>query len=103
MTSSTQSYRPSNGTEGHAFIEAFCCVCARSEHLQPTATGDSPAGCPILDLTFLHDIDSPDYPAEWIEDDGGPRCTHFVREGEPIPTQRCRQTLDMFAPEQATP
>ena len=92
----SEKYRPSNGTEGHAFIEAFCCVCARSEHLQKDARPDALPGCPILDLTFLHDVEEAEYPAEWISDESGPRCTAFVRDGEPVPTPRCTQTIDMF-------
>ncbi|HYG06492.1 MAG TPA: hypothetical protein VD865_08765 [Stenotrophomonas sp.] len=92
-----EKFRPSNGTEGACFIEAFCCQCARSEHLQPDACADSPAGCLILDLTFLHDIEDAEYPDEWICDEAGPRCTAFVREGEAAPTPRCSRTPDMFA------
>lgn len=91
-----EKYRPANGTEGEIFISQFCCTCARSEHLQPGAAEDAPAGCPILDLTFIHDVDDPKYPDEWIEDDEGPRCTAYVPEGEPVTTPRCTQTVDMF-------
>lgn len=91
-----ERYRPSNGTEGDCFIETFCCHCARSEHLQPNASDLAPAGCPILDLTFAHDIEDPEYPGEWIEDGDGPRCTAFIRHGEPVPTARCSHTPDMF-------
>ncbi len=93
-------YRPSNGTEGEGFIYSFCCQCAHSEHLQPGARDTDPAGCPILDLTFLHDVDDPEYPKQWIQDESGPRCTAFVPEGQPLATPRCTQTEDMFgAPE----
>lgn len=98
----TEKYRPSNGTEGDCFIGEFCCHCARSEHLQPGATERDPAGCPILDLTFQHDIEDPDYPKEWIIDESGARCTAFVPEGEPLATPRCTQTIDMFGPEIAS-
>jgi hypothetical protein len=96
----TEKYRPSNGTEGHCFIDAFCCRCARSEHLRPGARDDDPAGCPILDLTFALNVEDPDYPTEWISDESGPRCTAYVPEGQPLATPRCTQTADMFGPEQ---
>lgn len=89
-------YRPSNGTEGEGFISHFCCQCARSEHLQPGAGTDTMAGCPILDLTFIHDVEDPEYPAEWVRDAEGARCTAFVPEGEPLATPRCTRTIDMF-------
>ena len=92
-----EKYRPSNGTEGDCFIEAFCCQCARSEHLQDGAGDMDPVGCPILDLTFRHDVDAPEYPAEWVQDESGPRCLAFVREGEAVPAPRCSRTPDMFA------
>lgn len=92
----SEKYRPSNGTEGDFFISRFCWTCARSEHLQPGASDDSPAGCPILDLTYIHDTEDPEYPSEWIEDDEGARCTAYVPEGEPVATPRCTQTGDMF-------
>lgn len=97
-----EKYRPSNGTEGDCFIAVFCCRCARSEHLQADATDTTPAGCPILDLTFRHDVDDPEYPAEWcFDEDGAAQCTAYIPEGEPVPTPRCQLTLDMFA--EATP
>lgn len=73
----SQPYRPSNGTEGVAFIERFCGRCAR----------DVNHDCPILAATFAFDIGEDDYPREWIQDDAGARCTAFVPEGEPIPTE----------------
>lgn len=94
-----EKYRPSNGTEGHFFINDFCCLCARSEHLQPGASADTPAGCRILDLTFQHDVGDAEYPAEWISDERGNRCTAFVAEGQTVPTERCRFTRDLFDPD----
>lgn len=70
----TQRYRPSNGTEGHAFIEHFCGRCVKDEAYRHG--GDS---CPIVANTLAYGIDDPRYPREWIEDDDGsdPRCTAF--------------------------
>lgn len=92
-------WRPSNGTEGDSFIAGYCGTCARSEHNAPDAPDDAPVGCPILDLTFLHDVDDPEYPEEWQDDEGklGPHCTAWVIEGEVAPPLRCTRTADMFA------
>lgn len=64
-----ERYRPANGTEGDIFMESFCDRCVNG------------ADCEIQDATMAFDVDDPEYPAEWIEDDDGPRCTAFVAEG----------------------
>lgn len=58
-------YRPSNGTEGDCFFARFCDRCTK----QPS--------CEIPMLTMIHHVEDPEYPAEWIEDAAGPRCTAF--------------------------
>jgi len=61
--------------------------------------------CPILANVFALAIDHPDYPKEWVKDEGsdpgmigapGARCTAFVEVGQEIP-YRCPKTKDMFA------
>lgn len=91
-------FRPSNGTEGDAFVCAWCYDCQRSEHLQEIDDGGwAPVGCHIVDLTMLHDVGDPEYPEEWSFDQAGlPQCTAYLPKGEPIPTPRCPLTLDMF-------
>jgi hypothetical protein len=79
-------YRPSNGTEGDIFMEAWCSRCQRD------ANGD----CPILAATMALDVDDEAYPSEWIVVDNDPMCTAFVAAGEPLPTPRCTRTADMF-------
>jgi hypothetical protein len=69
----TRPYRPSNGTEGEAFMEAWCARCARDAAYQ-AGEGDS---CPIAAATVALAVDDPDYPAEWITGAGGPRCMAF--------------------------
>ncbi|TAA18213.1 hypothetical protein EA658_13780 [Pseudoxanthomonas winnipegensis] len=91
-----QKYRPSNGTEGEGFICEFCGNCARSDHAQPDADDDSLLGCEITGRTMLYDVEDPEYPAEWIWDGLEPRCTAYVQIGEPLATERCRHTADMF-------
>ena len=70
----SESYRPSNGTEGMAFIERFCDRCVKSE-------GDKEkqqSGCEILMLTMMFSLDDPEYPKEWIYDtDDDTCCTAF--------------------------
>lgn len=94
-------YRPSNGTEGMDFLIDFCCQCARSDHLKPTDHDPAPAGCEILDLTYRHDVDDPEYPREWLQDDTRVWCTAFVPEGQPLAPPRCAKTVDMFDSEDA--
>lgn len=71
-------YRPSNGTEGMIFDDRWCSNCARDAAWRED---DSKEPCGILSRTFLYEIDDPDYPTEWIEDDAGPRCTAFSTIG----------------------
>lgn len=72
-------YRPSNGTEGQMFIEAWCANCARDARFKD---GEG-KGCSILGRTLLFDLSDPLYPVEWIRaanDDEWPgtaRCTAF--------------------------
>lgn len=89
-------YRPSNGSEGEGFFDAFCSVCARDAAFRATNyEGDGALGCPILAATFALDLDHPDYPKEWIEDDQGSRCTAFTTD--PTCPARCDKTEDLFA------
>ena len=98
-----QKYRPSNGTEGDHFFTAWCCKCARDNHLrEDTAFEDCLDGvdgdlCEIIDRTFMYDVSDAKYPAEWqYGKDGQPCCTAFVPKGQPIPPLRCPRTVDMF-------
>lgn len=63
----TTPYRPSNGTEGMVFEAHFCDRCAR----------DAGQDCPIHTAALVFDIGEPEYPAEWVEGEGGPACTAF--------------------------
>jgi hypothetical protein len=90
MTRLHKPYRPSNGTEGECFIASWCGTCGLS------AAPEDLIGCSITGRTMLHDVDDADYPAEWIFADGKPRCTAWIPLGDPIPTPRCPNTIDMF-------
>lgn len=76
-------YRPSNGTEGEWFESRFCNLC--DEEAPARVTDDPAHGCPILARAYIFAIGDKGYPAEWIEDGQGPRCTAFRPEGTPSP------------------
>lgn len=79
-------YRPSNATEGDAFINRWCCTCVkyRGGH------------CRILLNTMAYDVDELGYPKEWRRNaEHRPICTawtdqavyvrpvHHVRKANP--------------------
>lgn len=84
---------PSNGTEGHQFINDWCSKCARDAVSNGQKTFDDCDDselCQILDASFRGDA------KEWIEhDDGRTECTAFVPLGAAQP-QRDDKTMDMF-------
>jgi hypothetical protein len=87
----TRSYRPTNGTEGSMFEERFCRRCT---HDRP----DAP--CRILTFALACGLGDPEYPAEWVEDEAGPRCTAFAHAetGAPSAAQlEAEGQLRMFA------
>lgn len=75
-------YRPSNGTEGDAFASAFCQRCEREAAFRRSRGEELGLACAIHVDVMAYGIDEPEYPAEWIRDVEGPRCTAFVPEGE---------------------
>ena len=94
-----ERYRPSNMTEGDAFLCAWCYLCERDRaHREDN---DAP-GCPILGATMARDVDDPKYPSEWTIDEasGLPSCAAFVPAGEPLPAPRCEHTDELFPPAQ---
>lgn len=75
-------YRPSNGTEGQFFYEAWCAKCSRDAAFRNN-DNDRPRGCSIIARALIYDLDDPQYPKEWIQgtDDGvfsETRCTAFT-------------------------
>lgn len=95
-------YRPSNGTEGASFHEAWCSHCKRDLVMNGTVEYDKAGDldyCPIIADTFAIDIDDPAYPREWRYDDGRPVCTAFeamdAADG-PSVAMRDDTTTDMF-------
>lgn len=97
-----QKYRPSNGTEGAMFIDAWCANCERDYGMMaglPLEECDDNRICDIIGDTYLFALDHPKYPSEWqYGNDGQPRCTAFVEKGQPIP-HKDEHTLDLFAPQ----
>lgn len=72
-----EKYRPSNGTEGCFFQEAFCDHCKHDKSIRD-GTGD---GCRILAATMAYDVEDEKYPVEWqYGNDGQPKCTAFELE-----------------------
>ena len=95
-----EKWRPSNGTEGDYFFSRWCCQCERDKSLSSDKDFDDcdeGERCEIINRTFLHDVDHPEYPVEWqYGKDGQPCCIAFCAKGQPIPTERCKLTVDMF-------
>lgn len=91
-------YRPSCGTEGIAFDDAWCAYCERDKAYREGGPDADPAiACQIIADTFAFDITDPRYPKEWVYDkDGRPKCTAFT--DDPKCPVRCDKTKDMFEP-----
>jgi len=72
----TTKYCPSNGTEGLYFQKDFCFQCR---------VYDEEKGCPILNATMRLNINSNEYPNQWIAEDGykNPKCTVFEQADVP--------------------
>lgn len=69
-------YRPSNGTEGMAFMDKFCCHCFH-ERAMTNPKGEGKA-CSIVAKTMAFDENDKEYPREWRYIDGKPTCTRHV-------------------------
>lgn len=65
-----EKYRPSNGTEGLMFQEEYCERCVHDNI-------ENRKFCDIIAKTMAYEVDNPRYPAEWIIENGEPRCTKF--------------------------
>ena len=92
-------YRPSNGTDGDAFINHWCCNCARDKSMSEGKDFDDCSDdevCKILSDTFLYDTADEQYPNAWCYSDiGEPICTEFIQIGQPI-VIKDELTLDLF-------
>jgi hypothetical protein len=85
---------PSNGTEGYAFIEEWCCNCQRDRSLRDGVAldeCDDDEKCEIVAASFRDEAE------EWRElEDGRCICVAFVPKGDAFPTPRCEFTADLF-------
>lgn len=73
-----KKFRPSNGTEGMIFTDAFCEHCIHEKFMHTGELGDKQ--CDIFNRSFLHDLDDPEYPDEFIFNaEGWPVCTNWVK------------------------
>lgn len=88
---------PSNGTEGHQFINDWCSKCARDAVSNGQKTFDDCDDselCQILDASFRGDA------KEWIEhDDGRTECTAFVPLGAAQPQRAVSDPKHTFSVE----
>lgn len=66
---SGKKYRPSCGTEGHLFMNAWCLKCSKWDG----------GNCHIALATCAFDVDDPEYPNQWqYNENGQPICLEFV-------------------------
>ncbi len=73
-----EKYRPSNGSEGCGFTQHFCEHCVHEKWSHTQRDGDKQ--CDIMNRSFLHDIDDPEYPVEWQYDENDrPTCTAWKK------------------------
>ena len=75
---SGESYRPSNGTEGAAFMNRFCDRCA---YYQQQSGGFYDCEKGILAQAELFTTDEEEYPDAWIyNEEGWPVCTEYKKD-----------------------
>lgn len=72
-------YRPSSGTEGECFMFKWCDKC---RYDQAHRINENEPGCLILVKSMAFDIDHPDYPKDWVQDDSTrvEKCLSFQPE-----------------------
>ena len=76
-------YRPSNGSEGELFYDAWCSGCKRDADFKVNLIGP-PDGCLIIANTMAYRETDPNYPKEWVYgEDGQPKCTAFEAVDDP--------------------
>lgn len=86
-------YTPSNGTEGHAFLESWCGQCQRDKSMREGVDVDEcddNEKCEIIAASFRGEA------VEWRDLGEREVCIAFVQAGERIPEPRCPNTIDMF-------
>lgn len=91
--SNGNSYRPSSGTEGDAFMGHWCAHCIYG------GFDDDEEPCSIRRDAMFFVVEDDEFPDEWVYSGTVPMCTAFLHklgeDGE-APAVRCDKTLDMF-------
>lgn len=94
-----KKYRPSNSSDGFAFIAEYCEQCARESENNPCEIF-SKATKACIAMAFNINHSKYPYPAEWIYNENNqPTCTAFLHDSN-TQQYRCAHTVDMF--EEAT-
>lgn len=88
-----KQWEPSNGTEGHIFLESWCGECQRDKAMSEGVDldeCDDNERCDIIAASFRGEA------KEWQYDKNGqPCCISFVPKGQSIPTPRCPHTQEL--------
>ena len=69
-----RAYQPSNGTEGHIFMEHYCMQCI---HCDPNPEGVKQ--CNVLMRSMAYNVKDPEYPREWVYVNDKPTCTKWSK------------------------
>lgn len=88
-------YRPSNGTEGECFQDAWCEKCKADRAFRES--GEEP-GCDIIARSMAFNVDEPEYPREWVWRDGYAVCTAFDDVALKITNAEREAQTQLFAP-----
>lgn len=84
---------PSNGTEGHSFLESACGNCQRDKSMREGVDldeCDDNEKCEIIAASFRGEA------VEWRVDKDEVFCISFVEKGQSILAPRCPNTVDLF-------
>lgn len=86
---------PSNGTEGHSFLESACGTCQRDRAMREGVEldeCDDNEKCEIIAASFRGEA------VEWrLLDDDTITCVAWIAAGQPVPPPRDEHTLDLFS------
>ena len=80
MSPQILQYRPSNGTEGDAFMSFYCEKCSRDPFTEKYT-------CERLALSMAFEKGDSEYPRDWVTVDGEPTCLAFRLPQPPPPPQ----------------
>ena len=90
-----EQWIPSNGTEGHSFLESACGSCQRDRAMREGVEldeCDDNEKCEIIAASFRGEA------VEWRRyEDGTVNCVSWIAAGQPVPSPRDEHTLDLFS------